>query len=53
MEARFAESAFSAQIMLSGVRALATCKPGAYSLLDLSPRMLWGEMQTQAEGDWL
>ena len=52
MEARFAESAFSAQIMLSGVRALATCKPGAYSLFDLSPRLLWGEWQAQAGSDW-
>jgi len=53
MEARFAESAFSAQIMLSGVRALATCRPGAYSLFDLSPRLLWGEWRAQAESDWL
>jgi diaminopimelate dehydrogenase len=53
LEARFAESALSAQIMLAGARALATCDPGAHSLFDLSPNLLWGEWRTQAERDWI
>ena len=53
MEARFTEPALSAQIMLGGARAVAACKPGAYSLFDLSPRLLWGEWRAQAESDWL
>jgi diaminopimelate dehydrogenase len=53
MEARFSEPALSAQIMLGGARAVAACRPGAYSLFDLSPRLLWGEWRAQAENDWL
>ena len=53
LEARYAESALSAQIMLAGARALATCNPGAYSLFDLSPGLLLGERRIQAERDRL
>jgi diaminopimelate dehydrogenase len=53
LEARFAESALSAQIMLAGARASAACNPGACSLFDLSPGLLWGEWRIQAERDWL
>ncbi len=53
LEARFAESALSAQIMLAGARALASCNPGAYSLFDLSPGLLCGERRAQAGRDWL
>jgi len=53
LEARFSEAALCAQCMLAAARALPTCKSGGYSLFDLPPGALWGQLRAQAERDWL
>lgn len=53
LEARFSAPELSARLMLAGVRALSTCRPGAYSLLDLPACVLWDESWKRAERDLL
>ena len=52
LEARFSEYALSAQVMLSAARALPRLGKRAYSLFDLQPGALWGEMREIAETEW-
>jgi diaminopimelate dehydrogenase len=53
VEARFDREEAAARMMLAGARALPGCKPGAYSLFDLPPAALWGELRGKTERDWL
>lgn len=53
LEGRFDETALAARMMLAAARALPGCKPGASSLLDVPPAILWGELRERAERDWL
>ena len=53
LEARFSELALCAQCMLAAARALPSCKAGGYSLFDLPPGALWGQLRAQAEREWL
>ena len=53
LEARFSEAALSAQLMLAVTRLLPSPRHGAFSLLDIPPAALWGELQLQAEQTWL
>jgi len=52
LEARFKETELAARMMLAAARALPLLKSGAYSLLDLPPRVLWGEQGMSAEREW-
>ncbi|HYQ37911.1 MAG TPA: hypothetical protein VER09_03105 [Pseudomonas sp.] len=53
VEARFNETALAARMMLAAARALPFLHAGAYSLLDLPSRVLWGEQGPQAEREWI
>lgn len=53
VEARFDEYELACRAMLAGARALPGLRHGAYSLLDLPLRELWGELGEQAEREWL
>jgi diaminopimelate dehydrogenase len=53
LEARFSEVALSAQLMLAVSRLLPGRRHGAFSLLEIPPAALWGELQLQAEQTWL
>jgi diaminopimelate dehydrogenase len=52
-EARVSEEALSAQMMLAAARLLPSAKHRAYSLFDIPPAALWGELSAQAEHSWL
>jgi diaminopimelate dehydrogenase len=52
LEARFSEYALSAQVMLCAARALPQLGKRAYSLFDLPPSALWGELREMAEREW-
>jgi diaminopimelate dehydrogenase len=53
LEGRFDEAVMTAQVMLAAARALPDLEAGAYSLMDLPLRLLWGERTEKAERDWL
>lgn len=53
MEARFSEVALCAQCMVAAARALPTCKGDGYTLFDLPPGALWGQLREHAEREWL
>lgn len=53
LEARFAEPALSARVMLAAARALPQCARRAYSLFELPLGSLWGSLQQQIERDWV
>ncbi len=53
LEARFDETKLAARMMLAAARALPALKPGAYSLLDLPPGALWGELRPAIEKEWM
>ena len=53
LEARFNETELAARCMLAAARALPLLQPGAYSLLDLPPRLLWGEQGAAGESEWM
>ncbi|UZR27215.1 hypothetical protein [Methylococcus mesophilus] len=52
-EARVSELALSAQCMAAAARALPGLKARAYSLFDLPPGALWGQLRAEAERQWL
>jgi diaminopimelate dehydrogenase len=52
LEARFSDYALSAQVMLNAAQALPRLGKRAYSLFDLQPGVLWGEMREMAEKQW-
>jgi len=52
-EARFDEVWTTAWMMLAAARALPGLRPGAYTLLDLPVRDLWGTQADQAVRAWL
>ncbi len=53
LEARFSEVALCAQCMVAAVRALPSRKAGGYTLFDLPPGALWGQLRERAEREWL
>ncbi len=53
LEARFSEVALSAQCMVAAARAIPSCKAGGYTLFDLPPGALWGQLRAHAEREWL
>jgi diaminopimelate dehydrogenase len=53
LEARYDEAELAARMMLAAARALPALRPGAYSLLDLPPGALWGELRPAAEKEWM
>jgi len=53
LEARFSEVALCAQCMAAAARALPSRKAGGYTLFDLPPGALWGQLRAQAEREWL
>jgi diaminopimelate dehydrogenase len=53
LEARFDETALSAQVMLAAARALPQLEPGAYVLPEVPLAALWGERAEKAQRDWL
>lgn len=53
LEARLSEVAMTAQVMLAAARALPACGHGAYSLMDLPPASLWGQLKDWAEREWM
>lgn len=53
LEARFNETELAARMMLAAVRALPLLQPGAWSLFDLPPRLLWGEQAAAAGLEWM
>jgi diaminopimelate dehydrogenase len=53
LEARFSETALSAEVMLAAARLLPSRRHAAFSLLDIPPAALWGERREQAEQQWL
>lgn len=53
LEARYDEPQLAARMMLAAARALPSLRPGAYSLLDLPPGALWGELRPAAEKEWM
>lgn len=53
LEARYDEAGLAARMMLAAARALPLLQAGAYSLLDLPPGALWGELRPVAEKDWI
>jgi diaminopimelate dehydrogenase len=48
-EARLSETALSAQMMLAAAKALPGLRPQAYSLFDLPPGALWGDLRKDSE----
>ena len=53
LEARFNEAELAARMMLAAARALPLLQHGAWSLLDIPPRLLWGERGSAAEQEWM
>lgn len=53
LEARFSEAALSAEIMLAAARLLPTRRHEVFSLFDIPPAALWGELRGSAEQQWL
>lgn len=53
LEARFSEVALCAQVMVAATRALPGCKRHGYSLFDLPPGTLWGQLREHAEREWV
>lgn len=53
LEARFSEVALCAQSMAAAARALPACKRRGYSLFDLPPGTLWGQLREHAEREWV
>lgn len=53
LEGRFDESFLTARIMLAAARVLPSCKPGAWSLLELPLAALWGELAAGIENEYL
>jgi len=53
LEARFSEVALCAQCMAAAARALPSRRPGGYTLFDLPPGALWGQLRARAEQEWL
>ncbi len=53
LEARFSEVALCAQCMAAAARALPSRKAGGYTLFDLPPGALWGQLREHAEREWL
>lgn len=53
LETRYDEAELAARMMLAAARALPLLKPGAYSLLDLPPGALWGELRPATEKEWM
>jgi len=53
LEARYDEAGLAARMMLAAARALPFLQAGAYSLLDLPPGVLWGELRPVAEKEWM
>ena len=53
LEARYSETALTAEIMLAAARAIPSCRPGAYSLFDLPMKILLGELRERREKKWL
>jgi diaminopimelate dehydrogenase len=53
LEARYAEPALAAQVMVAAARAIPTCGRGAFTLLDLPLGYLWGVLKGRAKLEWL
>jgi diaminopimelate dehydrogenase len=53
LEARYDEAGLAARMMVAAARALPSLQPGAYTLLDLPPGALWGELRPAAEKEWM
>lgn len=53
LEARYDEAGLAARMMVTAARALPSLQPGAYTLLDLPPGALWGELRPAAEKEWM
>jgi diaminopimelate dehydrogenase len=53
LEARYDEAGLAARMMLAAARSLPFLQAGAYSLLDLPPGALWGELRPVAEKEWM
>jgi diaminopimelate dehydrogenase len=53
LEARYDEAGLAARMMLAAARSLPFLQAGAYSLLDLPPGALWGELRPAAEKEWM
>lgn len=53
LEARFAEPALSAAVMLAAAHALAHCEPRAYNLFELPLDLLWRSRRLEMVHEWL
>ncbi len=53
LEARFDELRMAARMMLAAARALPLLAHGAHGLLDIPPRLLWGEQGAAALREWM
>lgn len=53
LEARYSEATLAAAVMTAAARAIPTCSHGAFTLLDLPPGSLWGNLRKMAEQEWL
>jgi len=53
LEARFDEVGLAARMMLTAAQSLPALQAGAYSLLDLPLRTLWGQQSQSREKEWI